>query len=99
MNRKLQTGLTALGGLGLVVLSAAFACGGSNGGPPACQALEACCASLGGATSSCMATATSGELSDAGCGAELANYQANGQCPGPSSSSADSGAAVDAAKD
>jgi hypothetical protein len=45
------------------------------------------CGSNGGAPG-CNATATSGELDDAGCGDQLAMYQANGQCPGGSTGDA-----------
>ncbi len=100
MNRLLQTGLVAIVSVGCMVLSMLAACDGSNATPPACSALAACCANLGGGTSSCSATATSGSLSDAGCGAELATYQQNGQCPTTSPvTGADSAAHADAGAD
>ena len=53
----------------------------TSDGPPACIALAACCASPTiDNPSSCNETATSGGLTDAGCGAQLAMYQAAGQC-------------------
>jgi hypothetical protein len=63
---------------------AGMACN-SNKQPPACKDLENCCSDLAsGGTSSCSATATSGELDDAACGQELQMYVSTGQCPGPS---------------
>jgi hypothetical protein len=82
---RLRAGLVVAAGS--VALYVIVSCG-SNGGAPACNALAACCTNLGGAESSCNATATSGELDDAGCGDQLAMYQANGQCPGGSTGDA-----------
>jgi hypothetical protein len=59
----------------------AFACTSSSVAP-ACNALAACCESPNDPDpSSCSETAMSGQLDEAGCGAQLATYQSNGTGP------------------
>jgi hypothetical protein len=79
MNRNLRSLLLGVAaGLALPLLVACTA----DDGPPACNALAACCDSpnFGGGASSCLETAMSGMLSDAACGAELAMYESTGTC-------------------
>jgi hypothetical protein len=58
-----------------------FACTSSDVAP-ACNALAVCCESPNDPDpSSCSETAMSGQLDEAGCGAQLATYQSNGTCP------------------
>jgi hypothetical protein len=84
MHRQLRrvlvlAGVVALPAIGALPPLAACA---ANDGPPACNALAACCDNSPDINdpSSCLETAQSGELSDASCGAELATYVAMGQC-------------------
>ena len=80
MTRNLRAIL--FGVLGGAALLGAIECTSSTGAP-ACNALAECCTNpaLGGAVSSCLETAQSGELSDASCGQALTMYQQSGQCP------------------
>jgi hypothetical protein len=75
---------------GFLILVAGFALAssactsGDNGLPPACNALFACCSSSSFDQSmaiGCEETAQSGSDTDAGCGEQLAEYQAQGRCP------------------
>jgi hypothetical protein len=84
MKRQLRrlfviAGVVALPAVG--ALPSLAACVASDG-PPACNALAACCANSMNIDdpSSCLETAQSGELTDASCGLELASYVAMGQC-------------------